>query len=101
MAFDPIAIVGQACVLPGALSPEALWQAVVEGRDLIAPADPGRWGLDRSRALATGADTTDRAVSDVGGTVRGFDERFDPRGFALPEALVAGLDPLFRQDRKS
>jgi acyl transferase domain-containing protein/3-hydroxymyristoyl/3-hydroxydecanoyl-(acyl carrier protein) dehydratase len=32
--MTPIAIVGRACVLPGALSPEALWQAVVDGRDL-------------------------------------------------------------------
>ena len=30
MSFAPIAIVGRGCVLPGALDPEQLWQAVLE-----------------------------------------------------------------------
>ena len=33
MSFEPIAIVGQSCLLPGANSPEALWEAVSQGRD--------------------------------------------------------------------
>ncbi|MBC7174158.1 MAG: hypothetical protein H5U40_17070, partial [Polyangiaceae bacterium] len=97
MPFEPIAIVGQGCVLPGALSPEALWEAVVEGRDLLAPAPSGRWGIDRERVLAhKGEDTLDRATSDRGGYVRGFDEVFDPEGFALPAELVGSLDPVYR-----
>ncbi|MBP8298661.1 MAG: hypothetical protein KAX84_21325, partial [Burkholderiales bacterium] len=50
-----IAIVGRACVLPGALSPEALWQAVVEGRDLTTSggraARPGRPWVRATGAL--------------------------------------------------
>ena len=33
MHFEPIAIVGQACVLPGALNPSAFWENVQAGRD--------------------------------------------------------------------
>ncbi|MFF3208988.1 type I polyketide synthase, partial [Streptomyces sp. NPDC002962] len=46
---DPIAIVGMACRLPGAIrSPEDLWQTVADGRDIVAglPNDRG-WDLER------------------------------------------------------
>ena len=35
-----------------------------------------------------GAKTQDRAWSDRGGYVRGFDERFDPTGFTLPAGEI-------------
>ncbi|MCB9744328.1 MAG: hypothetical protein H6740_17150 [Alphaproteobacteria bacterium] len=95
MSFEPIAIVGQACVLPGALSPDALWQAVVEGRDLVSRVDPGRWRLSPAQALSDGP-APDRAWSDRGGYVRGFESIFDPQGFALDAGLIARLDPVFR-----
>ena len=42
-----IAIVGEACVLPGALSPRALWSLVVQGRSALSrvPAGGGGVGL--------------------------------------------------------
>ena len=33
--FEPIAIVGQACILPGALDPASLWQAVRDGGRML------------------------------------------------------------------
>jgi acyl transferase domain-containing protein/3-hydroxymyristoyl/3-hydroxydecanoyl-(acyl carrier protein) dehydratase len=93
--FAPIAIVGRACVLPGALSPESLWAAVREGRDLLAAAPAGRWRLPRERALCSpDAPQADRAWSDRGGYVEGFDALWNPRGFALPASELDGLDPL-------
>lgn len=67
--FPPIAIVGASCILPGALSPAALWRNVLEGRNLITAPPPGYWGIDPKAA--------------VGGYVRGF------------EAPEQNLDPLF------
>ena len=96
-SFEPIAIVGRSCVLPGALSPDDLWTAVAEGRDLTSNAPDGRWGMPRDLAIADGDQRSrDRAWHDRGGYVRGFDEIFDPHGFTLPEAEIARLDPLFR-----
>ncbi|HLT38290.1 MAG TPA: beta-ketoacyl synthase N-terminal-like domain-containing protein, partial [Enhygromyxa sp.] len=94
--FEPIAIVGRACVLPGALSPEQLWELVAAGRDAISSVDPGRWRVapedvmcEPDRPLA------DRTWTDRGGYVRGFEDLWDPDGFAIPAAELGGLDPLF------
>src|SRR4051812_31575291 len=100
MAFDPIAIVGRACVLPGALSPEALFDAVAEGRDAIGSAPDDRWGVEKSRVMTgdpsdADADAGDRCWSDRGGYVQNFDGVFDPSGFAIPADELEGLDPLF------
>ena len=44
-AAAPIAVVGQGCALPGALSPQALWERVARGDDLITEVRQGRWGV--------------------------------------------------------
>ncbi len=98
--FAPVAIVGRACVLPGALSPEMLWRAVVAGQDLTTAAPAGRWRLseeDTKRVIhcSEDRDTADRAWSDRGGHVRGFDDVFDPSGFAVKPERLEGLDPMF------
>ncbi|MBN2359332.1 MAG: 3-hydroxyacyl-[acyl-carrier-protein] dehydratase FabA, partial [Deltaproteobacteria bacterium] len=94
-AFDPIAVVGQACVLPGALDPAALWAAVLDGRDLLSRVPAGRWRLDPRHALADEEGALDRTWSDRGGYVAGFGDRFDATGFELPPEEVRALDPLF------
>ena len=97
MVFEPIAIVGRACVLPGALSPDELGLATIEGRDLISGAPAGRWGVAPHDILcAATEDARDRTWSDRGGYVKGFDETFDPAGFELPSGEVSALDPLFQ-----
>ena len=80
MPFEPIAIVGCACILPGALSPEALWEAVVAGRDLLTVVPEGRWGIAPSRILVADPEhSADRTWSQRGGYVEGFDAIFDLR----------------------
>ncbi|MFT4976256.1 MAG: 3-oxoacyl-(acyl-carrier-protein) synthase/3-hydroxymyristoyl, partial [Myxococcota bacterium] len=94
-SFPPIAIVGRACLLPGAASPAALWQAVSSGRDLLSSAPKNRWGMSPEDALcADPAGARDRAWSDRGGYVRDF--TFDPRGLSLSPQDLQGLDPLFQ-----
>ena len=96
MLFNPIAIVGRACVLPGALTPEELWTSVSEGRDLTSSAPKDRWRASPTDVLCkAGQDASDRAWSDRGGYVSGFERVWDPAGFALGESELAGLDPLF------
>ena len=93
--FEPVAIVGRSCVLPGALSPEALFEAVRDARVLIDEAPEGAWGLDSRRLLAQESPglTEEHVVSNRGGYVTGFDSVFDPAVFAdripSPERLDA------------
>src|SRR5262245_34028912 len=92
MGFPPIAIVGQGCVLPGALTPAALWDLVRGRRSAISKTPRGAWGIGAHvdpRRLARSAQ------GGAGGYVGGFDEVFDPEGFLLPADDLRGLDPLF------
>mgnify|MGYP002784183527 CR=1 FL=1 len=92
----PIAIVGRACVLPGALSPQALWQAVIAQRDMtrsVREIAGDRWRTDPAAVVAAST-APDRCSSDRGGYVEGFDALWDPQGFAMPAAELVGLDPL-------
>lgn len=94
MRCAPIAIVGRACVLPGAHSPGELWAAVRDGRDLLATVPPDRWGLPRERILCDpGDDPRDRTWCERGGYVTGF--HFDANGYGLPASDLLALDPLF------
>lgn len=95
--MEPIAIVGRSCILPGVDGPEALWNAVRSGADLISSVPKGRWRLSADSALGEGPD---RSWSDRGGYVRGFEDSFarsvatDP--FPFPSDKLLGLDPLFQ-----
>lgn len=92
--MTPIAIVGRACVLPGACTVAAFADGVFEGRDRITGVPAGRWGVDPARVRGTPGDAADRTWSDAGGYVTGFDAVWDPTGFGLSPAELAGLDPL-------
>jgi acyl transferase domain-containing protein len=98
MDFEPIAIVGQSCTLPDALSPAALWENLAAGRSALSAAPGGpedRWRLSRALAMGHVEDALDRTWSDVGGYVRGFEAGFDPSGFRIDAETIAALDPLF------
>jgi acyl transferase domain-containing protein/3-hydroxymyristoyl/3-hydroxydecanoyl-(acyl carrier protein) dehydratase/1-acyl-sn-glycerol-3-phosphate acyltransferase len=96
VTFEPIAIVGQACTLPGALTPEALWVNALRGDSALTSPPEGRWRLPAWHAMGKPGAQEERAWSDVGGYVRGFEAAFDPRGLRLPEAELRGLDPVFQ-----
>ena len=97
MTFQPIAIVGRSCLLPGAASPEQLWDLVSQGRSEIRAVDGDRWRLDVSKVLCDPqAPRADATWSDRGGYVRGFEDLFDPSGFELAAAEILELDPMFQ-----
>ncbi|MBV1858414.1 MAG: 1-acyl-sn-glycerol-3-phosphate acyltransferase [Nannocystaceae bacterium] len=92
--FAPIAIVGRACLLPGADSPEALWSNVRSGTDSVSEAPAGRWGVDPERIRCFADDPQpDQVWTNRGGYVRDLD--FDSEGFEVPASTLAGLDPVF------
>lgn len=95
-SFEPIAIVGRSCVFPGALTPEALFEAVREARVLIDEAPERAWGID-ARSLVSPRSPgpgQEYVVSNRGGYVRGFEDVFDPARFADRITEPERLDPL-------
>ena len=96
MQMEPIAIVGQACTLPGALTPAELWANVIAGRNCLSQVPAGRWGVPRSAVMGTVHDASDRTWSDVGGYVNGFESVFEPASFLIPADEIRELDPLFQ-----
>ncbi|MDP3154289.1 MAG: beta-ketoacyl synthase N-terminal-like domain-containing protein [Archangium sp.] len=92
--FEPIAIVGQSCVLPGAHSPAQLWANVLAGKSAISAVPAERWGLPRDSVMGTPSNASDRTWSDKGGYVTGF--QFDATGTTIDAAELRALDPLFQ-----
>ncbi|GAA2483188.1 SDR family NAD(P)-dependent oxidoreductase [Streptomyces longisporus] len=88
---DDIAIISMACRFPGgADDPEALWQLLASGEDVLTEVPPGRWnrqGLYDSDPEATGT-----AYSLRGGYLTGID-RFDAAFFGISPREAAAMDP--------
>jgi acyl transferase domain-containing protein/3-hydroxymyristoyl/3-hydroxydecanoyl-(acyl carrier protein) dehydratase len=89
--FEPIAVVGRGCVLPGALSPGQFWDNIASGRVNLDAVRPEEWRLPPT-ALGLGAASGPGAMATAG-LVRGFAEVFDPAGFAVDAEQVAAYDP--------
>ena len=83
--FEPVAIVGQGCVLPGASSPSELTRLVMDGGISYGPVSPSELGL-RGKA-ANG-----RAF--VSGRIRNFEEGIDPARARLKSVSPDELDPV-------
>ena len=94
MSYEPIAIVGRSVVVPGASSPEALWQLVVNRRSAVTPVPAGRFGLDPDFVRGTKSNSIDRTWSTAGGYVD-VDDAADALGDYPGKDDVKGLDPLF------
>jgi len=92
---EPIAIVGMSGRFPaGADTPDGLWQALVEGRDLVSeiPADRG-WDLDALYDPDPGI--PGKMYTKGGAFLRGIDQ-FDAEFFGLTPREAAAVDPQHR-----
>jgi polyketide synthase 5 len=90
----PIAVIGMACRLPqGIDSPEALWEALLRGEDLISEIPAERWDADSYYDPEPGV--PDRSVSRWGGFLDDV-AGFDPEFFGIGEREAATLDPQHR-----
>ncbi len=87
--FAPIAIVGRACLVPGADSPAKLFELVRDTRCVLSDAPADRWRVPDAHVFGEGAD---RTWTRRGGYV---DASIDLDGFAVPKDQLEGLDPLF------
>ncbi|HEX2132684.1 MAG TPA: type I polyketide synthase [Actinophytocola sp.] len=89
-APEPVAIVGMGCRLPGDIdSPEAFWNALVDGFDAIGEVPPNRW--EHYEAAPENAAAV-RKVSRRGGFVSDVDS-FDAAFFGVSPREATLMDP--------
>ncbi len=94
--FEPIAIVGRGCVLPGATTPDALWEAVRTGQDLLTEVPEGAWPVPaetvRRRNRGPGQNGGTPAAPFRGGFVQDFEQIFNPADHDLPADELEHMD---------
>ncbi|WP_242642906.1 beta-ketoacyl synthase N-terminal-like domain-containing protein [Lentzea alba] len=89
----PIAVIGMACLLPGASSPEEFWQHLLSGADLRTPGGPDELGADPSEPGGWG-DDAHRITETRGGFVT--EPEIDLTGLHVPPDELARLDRVVR-----
>ncbi len=88
--MEPIAIVGMACRLPQADTPEAFWQLISQGGDAISEVPPERW--DANALFDPDPQAVGKATTRWGGFLRQIDE-FDPQFFRIAPKEAVNMDP--------
>ncbi|UQA91406.1 type I polyketide synthase [Streptomyces halobius] len=92
--FQPIAIVGAACRLPGDIGDlDGLWQALEEGRDLVGEAPAERF--DASRFIDTSMPRAGKSYTAAGGFLSDV-ASFDAEYFGITPKEAVQMDPQHR-----
>ena len=90
----PVAVIGMACRLPGAIdSPELFWEALLRGDDLVTEIPTERWDAESFYDPERGV--PGRSVTKWGGfldDVGGFDSEF----FGISDREATAIDPQHR-----
>ncbi|MCF2530953.1 type I polyketide synthase [Yinghuangia soli] len=86
-----VAIVGMACVLPGAADLEAFWRNVVTGADAVTEVPRERWDHDKYFDPAAVKDPLGKTPSKWGGFVPPIP--FDAPAYGIPPASLASIEP--------
>lgn len=87
---EPIAVIGMGCRFPGADTPDAYWQLLVEGRSAVSDVLPERWDPERYAALE--AATVSRDSWCHNGFLDQVDQ-FDPLFFRISPLEAMSMDP--------
>ncbi len=97
--MDKIAIIGSACLFPGAETPESYWQNLRANKDSRVAATSeqmGREPADYFNPAKNGPpeEIKDRYYCTTGGYIQGF--QFDSQGYALEADALDSLDNTFQ-----
>ncbi|WP_296000819.1 type I polyketide synthase, partial [Rugamonas sp.] len=85
-----IAIVGMACLFPGAQSLREYWENIVRGVDSVREVDPQRWNAQQLFDPQRG--TPDKIYAKWGGFLD--DIAFDPQRYGIVPASLASIEPM-------
>lgn len=86
-----IAIVGMACVFPGASSPAEFWRNTVDNVDCVTEVPADRWSQDAYFDPAAERSKGDSTPSRWGGFLPAI--AFDPLRYGIPPASLPSIEP--------
>ncbi len=84
-----VAIVGMACIYPGAKNIEEYWRNILMGKDCITEVPDERW--NKTLYYDPAATNGEKTPSKWGGFIPKID--FDPVQFGIPPQSLAAIDP--------
>ena len=84
-----IAIVGMACIYPGARNMEEFWQNIVSGKNSVTEVPDERW--NKELYYDAHSNNGDKTPSKWGGFIPQID--FDPLAFGIPPQSLAAIEP--------
>ena len=87
---EPIAIISMACRFPGAETPEAFWQLLRDGVDLVQEVPPARWAV--ADFYAPQRPTPGKMYTREAAFIANVDQ-FDPLFFGIAPREALGIDP--------
>ena len=88
---EPIAVIGMACRFPGADSPEAFWELIANGRDMVRAIPTDRWHNEAYYDPVPGTPGT-TYVREAAFLDQPIDQ-FDPQFFGISPREAMHMDP--------